>query len=151
MITSEKRLKIQGEEGIRVVFDTNIFLRTLINPKGVNAQIFKQIDKYVLVISQNILEEIIDVVFRTSLRKKYPQIKKISVTNLLKNLKKATIVFPKEKLKVCRDPDDDKFIECALEGKAKYLVTGDKDLKSIGKYKGIEILYAGEFLKIIED
>ena len=47
---------------------------------------------------------------------------------------------------VCRDPDDDKFLECAVAGRAKYLVTGDRDLRELGSFRGITILTAGEFL-----
>ena len=47
---------------------------------------------------------------------------------------------------VRRDPDDDKFLECAVAGRAKYLVTGDRDLRELGLFRGITILTAGEFL-----
>ncbi len=48
---------------------------------------------------------------------------------------------------VRRDPDDDKFLECAVAGRAQYLVTGDRDLREIGTFRGITILTAGEFLE----
>lgn len=47
---------------------------------------------------------------------------------------------------VRRDPDDDKFLECAVAGRAKYLVTGDRDLRELGSFRGITILTAGAFL-----
>lgn len=47
---------------------------------------------------------------------------------------------------ICRDPDDVKFIECALASDAKYLVSGDKDLLSIGSYSGISICTPREFI-----
>ena len=47
---------------------------------------------------------------------------------------------------VRRDPDDDKFLECAVAGRATYLVTGDRDLRELGSFRGITILTAGEFL-----
>ena len=46
-----------------------------------------------------------------------------------------------------RDPDDDKFLECALAGRAGYVVTGDRDLRELGSFRGIAILTAGEFLE----
>jgi len=48
---------------------------------------------------------------------------------------------------VRRDPDDDKFLECAVAGRAEYLVTGDRDLRELGSFRGITILTAGEFLE----
>lgn len=48
---------------------------------------------------------------------------------------------------VRRDPDDDKFLECAVAGRAQYLVTGDRDLREPGSFRGTTILTAGEFLE----
>ncbi len=46
---------------------------------------------------------------------------------------------------VCRDPDDNKFIECAVDAKALYIVSGDKDLLDVGKYGDVKIVTAKEF------
>jgi len=50
---------------------------------------------------------------------------------------------------VVNDPDDDKVIECALVGKADYIVTGDRHLLALGQYSGISIVKAAQFLSII--
>jgi len=47
--------------------------------------------------------------------------------------------------KVCRDPDDDKFINCAKDSGSVYIVSGDKDLLVIETYEGIQIITAAEF------
>lgn len=60
------------------------------------------------------------------------------------------LIAPVSHVHVCRDPDDDKFIDCALDGKCMYIVSGDKDLLSIGHYQGIEIVTVAEFLKQYE-
>ena len=44
-----------------------------------------------------------------------------------------------------RDPDDDKFISCAIDAKALYIVSDDKDLLSTEDYEGIEIITAADF------
>ena len=46
---------------------------------------------------------------------------------------------------ICRDPDDNKFIACAVDAKAIYIVSGDKDLLTVEKYDEIEIVTAKEF------
>jgi len=46
---------------------------------------------------------------------------------------------------VCEDPDDDKFIACALAGGAKVITSGDKHLLSVSGYAGIEILRPRRF------
>jgi putative PIN family toxin of toxin-antitoxin system len=51
---------------------------------------------------------------------------------------------------VCKDPDDDKFIACALAGSADFIVSGDKDLCDIAKYKSVKIVRASDLLKIID-
>ena len=51
----------------------------------------------------------------------------------------------KSDLKICRDPDDDKFINCAIDAKAIYIVSGDNDLLTVKNFAGIEIVTAREF------
>lgn len=60
-------------------------------------------------------------------------------------ISKLSVIDPVSKLKVCRDPDDDKFIECAVDAKAMYIVSGDRDLLDIEDFDGIEIITAAEF------
>ena len=54
-------------------------------------------------------------------------------------------VMPKTNVAVCRDPDDDKFIGCAIDADALYIVSGDKDLLSMESYRGVQMISAAEF------
>jgi hypothetical protein len=45
------------------------------------------------------------------------------------------------------DPEDDKFIECAVDLKAEVIITGDRAMRDVGAYMGIRILSPHEFLK----
>lgn len=54
---------------------------------------------------------------------------------------------PPELRVVHADPDDDKFIACAVALKAELIITGDRALRDIGSYMGIRILGPREFLK----
>jgi predicted nucleic acid-binding protein len=45
------------------------------------------------------------------------------------------------------DPDDDKFIECAMECGAKFIISGDKHLLQLINYEGISIVNVSSFLK----
>jgi len=49
-------------------------------------------------------------------------------------------------LKVCRDPDDDKFINCAIDAKAIYIVSGDNDLLTLKKFCGRRNSYCARVL-----
>ena len=64
-----------------------------------------------------------------------------------KLVEKMDIIVPEEEVQLCRDPDDDKFISCALEGKCLYIVSGDKDLLSLGTVDDVEIVTVAEFFK----
>ncbi|MDD5008951.1 MAG: putative toxin-antitoxin system toxin component, PIN family [Syntrophorhabdaceae bacterium] len=48
---------------------------------------------------------------------------------------------------VCSDPDDDKFLACAIAGGSKIIVSGDKHLLKVSGFQGIEILKPQEFTK----
>jgi predicted nucleic acid-binding protein len=57
------------------------------------------------------------------------------------------LVEPKMVGNVCRDPDDDKFLEAALGGKADILISGDHDLLSLSKIQGIPIVSPSTAIK----
>jgi len=51
---------------------------------------------------------------------------------------------------ICRDPEDDKFISCAISGSADLLVTGDKDLLDLGHVKVVKIITPSRFLELLD-
>ena len=55
------------------------------------------------------------------------------------------IIEPITQIEICRDPDDNKFLGCAKDSRALYIVSGDKDLLVIEKYENIQIITAKEF------
>lgn len=55
-----------------------------------------------------------------------------------------------EKIAICRDPDDNKFLECAVWGRADLLVSRDRDLLTLDGYEGIQIVTPEQLWKIIE-
>ncbi len=59
------------------------------------------------------------------------------------------IQIPKALAAVCRDPDDNMVLECALVGHAQYIVSGDKDLLELKEFRGIRIVRAAEFLSLL--
>lgn len=133
----------------RVVFDTNVFVRALINPQGINARLIQFSQQYALLTSPAIIEEVTEVLSRSDLLRA-KGIQEVDAERLITGLRRARRVFPTMKVTASRDPDDDKFLEAAIAGKADYLVTGDKDLRDIGEYEGIKIRYPEEFLAELE-
>lgn len=55
------------------------------------------------------------------------------------------IVEPATTVTLCRDPDDNRFLGCAKDAKALYIVSGDKDLLVLEQFEDIEIITAKEF------
>lgn len=55
----------------------------------------------------------------------------------------------KHRVKVCRDPNDDMFLECAATAKADFLVAGDKDLLVLGQYRRTRIIAPAEYLGLL--
>ena len=60
-------------------------------------------------------------------------------------LQRVTIILPVKKAAVCRDPDDNKFLDCARDSRALYIVRGDKDLLVLEHYGNTDIITAKEF------
>ena len=60
---------------------------------------------------------------------------------------KVRVVIPEQKVKLCRDPDDDKFLSCALAADAVFLISGDKDLGVLGGIGATLIVTPGQFVR----
>lgn len=50
----------------------------------------------------------------------------------------------------CRDPEDDKFLSCAVAGNAACIVSGDKDLLNLKEYRSVKVISASDFMKMFE-
>jgi hypothetical protein len=130
---------------IKVVIDTNVFISSFFggNPKRI-INLWKN-EEVVLCLSKDVLDEYVDVLQRVGLKDED------EIEELLSLFAKSFNIFfttKTPKLKVVRDdPDDDKFIECAVALKADVIITGDKALRTLGEYMGIRILAPQDFLK----
>ena len=110
----------------RAVLDTNVFVSALISPKGPPAALLRALrsGRFTLVSSPPINEEIIEVLNRPYIRDRYGVGDRIfDVSFVLWELAEVVIDLPE--VKVCSDPDDDKFLATAVAGGVDYLVTGD--------------------------
>jgi putative PIN family toxin of toxin-antitoxin system len=61
----------------------------------------------------------------------------------------AIFVQPQEKIQACRDPDDDLFLEAAVEGRAEFIVSGDKDLTDMGEFREIKLFKPRQFYDLL--
>ena len=108
---------------IRVVFDANILFSAAFKRVGVPAQVVDLVTSGILTpcISNAIMEEYLDVLTRPVLRPHAARAREV----LALMDKFAVHASPTRKLSLCSDPDDDRFLECALAAGAAYLVTGN--------------------------
>lgn len=136
---------------MRVVLDTVVFVRALINPKGRWGRLlFDLSDRYVIVLSSDIIREIIAVLYRPSLRRRFPQMSDPpQLDRVLRLLEEAEVVETEEQISICRDPAGDKFFECAVSGSAEHIVTEDKDILAVGEYRGVKAITAGHFVTLL--
>ena len=133
---------------LRVVLDTVVFVRSLINPHSKCGRIvFAHAGSYRLFISEPVAREIVEVLNRLELRRKFRSLVALDMRRAIELLGQAELVEVDQPLRVSRDPNDDKFLATAAAAEADYLVTEDADLLVLEQYAGTTILDAAAFLK----
>lgn len=136
---------------LRVVLDTVVFVRALINPYSHCGRIvFGHFDKYRLLVSKEILEEILEVLARPELTSKFRTLAELDVTRVLAVLGNAEVTEGFAVDQGSRDPADDKFLGAVAAAQAEYLVSEDQDLLVLGQYAGAKIIDCEEFLEGLE-
>lgn len=135
---------------MRVVLDSNVLVSALIVKQGKAAQILRRLGEYMLLTSEEILAEVDRVLHYPRIRKRYPLMEE-DIETYLERLREASTLIPLtgHTKAVAPDPDDDKFVECAVIGGAKYIVSGDAHLLNLKAYRGIEIVSQTEFLELL--
>ncbi len=129
---------------MRVVIDTSIFIASFW--KGTSRTVVELWKKgeITLCASEAILKEYFHIIPRFNRLNKEAG-KLLSLFKARKNMKMVT---PSKKLKVVqKDPADNKFLECAIETKAEYIISADRHLKDFKKHQGVKIVSSGNFLK----
>ena len=137
-----------GKKELRVVLDTNVLVSALLFG-GSLQEIYKawKEGKLILIFTEETLEEFVKVLH-------YPKFglseEEINYLLYIEVLPYSEVVEKRYNLSedVCSDKDDIKFLECALSGKADFIVSGDKDLLSVKKFKKLKILKPSDFKKL---
>ena len=135
---------------LRIVLDTNLLVSYLLTQGKTISQIIEywRQRRVEILVSQAIVDELQDVLTRARLRKLMtldPQ-----TLMLMVELDAIHTAGEVSASGACRDPKDDKFLACAVEGRADFIVTGDADLLELRSYQGIPIIRAFEFVGIVE-
>lgn len=129
-----------------VVFDTNALVSAAILPNSASRKAFTlAASKFQLVSSKAALDELIGVIERPHLDKYFGSTNtRFSYLMLIAQL--SEMVETHSIITDCRDADDNKILELAVDANAKIIVCGDKDLLVLNPYQDIEILRPNEFL-----
>lgn len=139
---------------MKVVLDTNVIVSATLSPTGIRSQVIGAWEngQFELVVSEPILAEYQVALDYEEVASRH-HLTTEQVAELISELRQfATVVEPTETLSVIADdPDDDKFLECALAGEADYIVSGDPHLLNLQEYGGIPILSPREFLALLEE
>ncbi len=135
---------------IRVVVDTNVLISSVLSSKGKPNRVVKTVlFQGVLLFSQSTFEE---AETRLLLPKFERYVNPGQVNDFLNFLRgTAQFIKPEITIAACRDADDNRFLELAVDGKADVIVTGDKDLLALHPFQGIPILNPASFLEYVED
>lgn len=129
---------------IRVVLDTNIFISSFLggNPRRI-IDLWKS-GQIILCLSRPIIDEYVDVLRRMGLQNERELEELLSLFahgfHVLFTAKTPNLNV------VEKDPDDDKFIECAVALNSKFIISGDKALREIKDYVGIKTQSPKQFL-----
>jgi uncharacterized protein len=138
---------------MKAVLDANLFVSATITSQGKPAQVLDawRARRFTLVIRGDILVEIREVLWRPPIRKRH-QWTLEQIDGFLAGLGETAIVTSGELAvqAIAEDPDDNRYLACAVEGEADYLVSGDQHLLKLGRFKGILIITAAQFLEILE-
>jgi putative PIN family toxin of toxin-antitoxin system len=138
---------------IRAVVDTNVLVSGLISASGYPREIERRWRKgeFALVTSPEIIEEVSRVLHSPRIQPKYQLADSDIQAFVLALLYHGECVAGRVVLEgVAPDPGDDKIVACAVEGKAGFIVTGDKGLRRLGEYDGIATINAEEFMKVLD-
>jgi uncharacterized protein len=135
---------------LRIVLDTNVLLVSLM-PHHKHFWIFESLEnaEFTLILSNEILEE-----YAEKITERYDKVIAEAILENIVDLKNIEKIEPSYRFLLIKDdPDDDKFVDCAIAGNADYIVTHDKHfnvLKDI-PFPKVETLKIDEFKEILDN
>lgn len=128
---------------LRVVIDTNVLVSSFFGGRPREVMDLWRDQKFVLYLTDEILAEYLEVLAR------FGQVKEAirEFLALLSESKNVIFANPTEQIyAVEADPEDNKFLECAIAARATAIVSGDRHLLSLKEFRGIPILEPAKFL-----
>jgi len=134
---------------LKIVLDTNVLASGVFFSGAPNKVLKRWLDGQLqLCVSADILSE-----YDRILNKMASKIPGFEISGILELIRSQAHIVLDTALeeKVCSDPDDDKFIACALESQAMLVVSGDAALLKTDGYKGVQVLRPAPFLVFLDE
>lgn len=132
--------------GERVVADTNVLVGRLILPGSISAQALRRVElESHLLFSDETMIELADVLARSKFDRYISRENRERFVLELCSLVEFIPVI--QSVSECRDPEDDKILEVALNGRADVIITGDHDLLALHPWREIEVVSPAEYLE----
>jgi uncharacterized protein len=130
---------------LKITVDTNILVSTFVYPGATVVKIFDDIldGKIELGISDEILREFTGVCVR---KFEYEPEEAVGIADMIRQ--SAQLVHPQKRLNIIKDEPDNRVLECAEEFGADFIISGDRHLLEVKKYRGISILSPAEFIRM---
>lgn len=134
---------------MRVALDTNVLVSALIKSGKPRELIFELTEKKIQVVaSRNILEEFLKITDDSRIRRYVDEDDTIAFLRAVGSI--ASIIGVRSRFKVIKeDPDDDVVLRTAHDGRADYILSGDKHLLSLKEFRGIKIVTVSRMLEIL--
>lgn len=129
----------------RVVLDTNVLISGILSTTSTPARaVERAISRGQLLASTETLRELMTKLLSPEFDRYVPRDQRDALLARLAPL--LEIVEVVQRIHVSRDPDDDKFLEVAVNGRADVVVSGDKDLLELNPFRGVAILTPTGFM-----
>ncbi len=132
---------------IRAVLDTNVFVSAFLLPGRLNALADLAVQRaFVWLLSPEIMEEYALVAARP-----FVHLSSEELAAILYQIRERTewVLIHSRFRVVARDPSDDKFLACAVDGRADWIATGDRHLLALRTFRGVRIGSPAEFLRTL--
>jgi len=131
---------------VRVVIDTNVLISAIFwtgKPKQILNKVRRE--EIIFLTSEFILGELKKVLARGNKPFKLSEEEAERVVTAMRGI--ALVVNIDTQLSVCQDEDDNRVLECAIDGNADCIITGDSHLLQLGSFQKIEIITVADFLR----
>jgi|SRR5712691_11312694 len=138
---------------MRVVLDTNVVVSALCSGRASPARILERWhqEQFELIVSEPILAEYRRVLGYEKLRPRH-RLAERGIVDFVNELRRFAELVPVEisLAVITSDPSDNRFLECAVAGRADYIVSGDAHLLDLDTFQELRILAPAAFLLLLE-